>query len=339
MWKTQQVNKIYRRCLWLFVYTLILHPYALHAHEVRPAYLRLTETRTAHFSVLWKQPIINERRLKITPRFPVQCQAGTAQQERQPTTILYTYSLACDLRQGQIHLDGLERSLTDIFVDIRYLDGQHVQTLLKPDRVVMDLSPLSSQATQSKATHQYLRLGIEHILFGWDHVLFVIGLTLLIRSRKIWGVATAFTLAHSLTLGLAVFNLLYVPAQWVEIMITASIVLLGIEIIHQRHGRDFLTIRHPYLISFLIGLIHGCGFASSLADIGLPKNTELIALFLFNVGVELGQFSLIAGLMLTGIFLLKRYDWALRHGELWVTYTISSLAMFWFIERFVMLWT
>jgi len=222
--------------------------FSAQAHEVRPAFLSITETAPAEFTVLWKQPVLDGKRLKIKPTFPDECTVSHNTLSRQAGTVIDSRDVFCTLTEGEISLPGLERTLTDVFAQITY--------------------------------------GVEHILLGWDHLLFVIGLTLLVSRRQILGVATAFTLAHSITL----------------ILIAASIVLLGVEIMRKQQGHKTLATQRPYLISFFIGLIHGCGFASALSEIGLPKGTELLALLLFNIGVELGQFAVIfIALVLLGL--------------------------------------
>jgi hydrogenase/urease accessory protein HupE len=222
----------------------------------------------------------------------------------------------------------LERTLTDVFAEINYLSGESRTALVKPANPRIRLGGKAPSAAK-----HYLWIGVEHIIYGWDHLLFVIGLTLLVARRQIFGVATAFTLAHSITLALAAFGLLTIPIRPVEILIAASIVLLGIEIIRKRSGHKSLATQRPYLISFTIGLIHGCGFASALSEIGLPKGTELLALLLFNVGVELGQFAVIGLTILALMAIAKIGKNALRRTETVLTYGLASIAMFWVIQR------
>ena len=322
------------RCLIALI--LLSSSAAARAHEVRPAFLSLTETAPAEFAMLWKQPVTDGKRLKITPNFPEGCAISPPQMQIQGSTVIESNTLSCPLTSGIITLPGLERTLTDVFVQIQYLSGEARSALIKPN------SPqLSLDSPPQNAAGQYLRIGVDHILFGWDHLLFVIGLTLLVARRQIWGVATAFTLAHSITLALAAFGFLSLPSRPVEILIAASIVLLGIEIIRKQRGHDSLASRRPYLISFIIGLIHGCGFASALAAIGLPQGTELLALLLFNIGVELGQFAVI-GLTVLVLWGIERSDRSakqyLRRAELILTYSIASIAMFWVIDRMSQYW-
>ena len=298
------------------------------AHEVRPAFLSLTETEASEFSVTWKQPVLDDKRLKIKPTFPEGCTQTAPTIDRKGVTITERSVLSCPLTEGEIALAGLERTLTDVFAEINYLSGESVTALIKPSNPRLTLGG----SVSSPAKH-YLWIGVEHIIYGWDHLLFVIGLTLLVARRQILGVATAFTLAHSITLALAAFGLLNIPIRPVEILIAASIVLLGVEIIRKQKGHKSLATERPYLISFVIGLIHGCGFASALSEISLPKGTELLALLLFNLGVELGQFAIVGITIVALLAIAKVSITALRKTEAFLTYGLASIAMFWFIQR------
>ena len=267
-------------------------------------------------------------RLRIKPSFPEDCTQSTPQLDRKGTTITERSVLSCSLSEGEINIAGLERTLTDVFAEITYLSGETRTALIKPSNPTITLGGKASSAAK-----HYLWIGVEHIIYGWDHLLFVIGLTLLVARRQVLGVATAFTLAHSITLALAAFGLINIPIRPVEILIAASIVLLGIEIMRKQQGHKSLATERPYLISFAIGLIHGCGFASALSEIGLPKGTELLALLLFNIGVELGQFAIVGLTIVSLIAVAKLGKTALRRTEVFLTYGLASIAMFWVIQR------
>jgi len=156
------------------------------AHEVRPAFLRITETAAGEFNVVWKQPVISGRRLSITPTFPEECSQSEPRLDRISDTVTERFTVTCGLRQGELSLPGLENTLTDAFVEISYLDDPARSALLKPANPILQLSgPAASPAGE------YLRIGVDHIIFGWDHLLFVIGLTLLVGGRKVWGVDCA----------------------------------------------------------------------------------------------------------------------------------------------------
>jgi hydrogenase/urease accessory protein HupE len=298
------------------------------AHEVRPAFLRITETAAGEFSVVWKQPVLSGRRLRIKPTFPEGCTQSEPRLDRSGQTVAERFTVQCELKSGTLALPGLENTLTDAFVQIAFLDGSSRSALLKPAEASLSLS--GPQASPAK---DYLVIGVEHIIFGWDHLLFVIGLTLLVGGRRVWGVATAFTLAHSLTLAATAIGGVTLPSRPVEILIAGSIVLLGVEVLRKRKGNPTLGARRPYLIAFVVGLIHGFGFAGALADIGLPQGTELLALFLFNIGVELGQFAVIGLALLFLWALAKRSEAWRKTAELWTVYGFSMIAMFWVFQR------
>ena len=298
------------------------------AHEVRPAYLSITEDSTAEVTVILKQPILDGKRLRIKPIFPEICTKSNSKKSIENSTIIEKLNLKCELFKGEILISGLEQTMTDVIIKIDYQSGKRNTSLVKPNDPKFILG-----AKTSTIGNNYLSIGIDHILKGWDHLLFIIGLVLLINRKQILGVATAFTVAHSLTLGLAAFSIINLPSQPVEILIAMSIVLLGIEIMRKKSGATSISSKHPYYIALLIGLIHGCGFAGALADIGLPKGMELFSLLLFNLGVELGQFAVI-GLAILALTILTRVSVDLRKmTEVILTYGISSIGMFWIIER------
>lgn len=312
----------------LTLFTLCLTAFSAQAHEVRPAFLRASEISPNTFQIIWKQPVLSGRRLRIDPRFPTGCERTEPRLDRTGDTVSERFTVNCDLRQGEIALLGLENTLTDAFVEISYLDELPRTALLKPADPVLSLNgPIASPAKE------YLVIGLEHIIFGWDHLLFVIGLALLVGGRRVWGVATAFTLAHSITLAATALGGITLPSRPVEILIAGSIVLLGVEILRKRSGQVTLGARRPYLIAFVVGLIHGFGFAGALADIGLPQGTEILALFLFNIGVELGQFAVI-GAALVALWGLTKIgkNWR-KVAELCASYGLASVAMFWVIQR------
>lgn len=299
------------------------------AHEVRPALLSM-EGQANGYAVTWKQPVNNGRRLKLTPVFPEGCDTSAPDITLDGATIIERFTVSCDLDEGEIRIEGLERTLTDVFVRIHESDGSSRSRLVKPSDPVMDLTVETPPVAQA-----YFGEGILHIVMGWDHLLFVIGLCFLVTRRQILGVATSFTLAHSLTLIISALGLFSLPSRPVEILIAASILLLAIEIIRKWHGESGLTARRPYLVSFGIGLLHGLGFAGALADLGLPQGDELWALILFNVGVEAGQFAIIAAALLLGYLAYKVVPKITRPVAVLTVYGIGTIAAYWMIERIV----
>jgi hydrogenase/urease accessory protein HupE len=187
----------------------------------------------------------------------------------------------------------------------------------------------------------YTRLGIEHILTGFDHLLFVLALVLLVRgTRRLLWTVTAFTLAHSITLALATLGVIRVPGPPVEATIALSIVFVASEIVQQARGREGLAARKPWLVAFSFGLLHGLGFAGALAEVGLPQNAIPLALLFFNLGVEIGQLLFIAA-----VLLLARLAQRLAAGRidparasLVAAYAIGGMASYWVIERVSAFW-
>jgi hydrogenase/urease accessory protein HupE len=189
----------------------------------------------------------------------------------------------------------------------------------------------------------YLRLGVEHILFGFDHLLFVLALVILVRGwRRVAVTVTAFTIAHSITLAAATLGFVNVPGPPVEAAIALSIMLVSVEILNARGGKPSLTARLPWLVAFSFGLLHGFGFAGALAEVGLPQHAIPVALLFFNLGVEIGQLAFVAAVLTAGG--LFRTAMALRlepaplrrtvnRLDVIAAYAIGTVAAFWLIER------
>ena len=205
----------------------------------------------------------------------------------------------------------------------------------------IDLPEVAASTADSNKSHSFfgfLKLGIEHIWLGVDHLLFVFGLLLLVKSRwMLLKTVTAFTVAHSITLALATLGYAHLPGPPLNAAIAFSILILGIEIVRSRSGKTGITILHPWIVAFAFGLLHGFGFASGLSALGLPVVDIPFALVMFNVGVEIGQLSFVLL-----ILLLERSFRQLEiHWPCWVQalpgYTVGSLGAFWTIQRAAML--
>jgi hydrogenase/urease accessory protein HupE len=233
----------------------------------------------------------------------------------------------------RVEFVGLQATITDVLVRVQLLSGTHSTTLVHPSQPWVDIA--TSQGPLAVAA-AYLSHGVEHILFGFDHLLFVLALVLIVPNRRVllWTI-TAFTLAHSITLSLATLGVVHVPGPPVEATIALSIILLACEIVRLRRGEPSLTARWPWVVAFTFGLLHGFGFAGALIDIGLPQNDIPLALFSFNVGVEVGQLIFI-GAVLAVPAAAKRIDFPPtieQHALSAATYAIGTMAAFWFIER------
>jgi hydrogenase/urease accessory protein HupE len=306
------------------------------AHEARPAYMEVTEIAPHRYQIVWRTPLLSGMRLPVALRFSENVRNVTEPALRElPDSLIERRIIESDggLTGTRIEIVGLQATITDVLVRVQLLDGSFSTALVRPSKPWIEIA--TSRSSLEVAT-AYLVHGIEHILFGYDHLLFVLALILIVRSGRVLLVTvTAFTLAHSITLSLATLCLVHVPGPPVEATIALSILLLACEIIRSEQGQASLTAKWPWLVAFTFGLLHGFGFASALADIGLPQGDIPLALFAFNVGVEAGQLIFIAAVLgvlrLAGLIRLPAV--VARHARTVTTYAIGIMAAYWFIER------
>jgi len=265
------------------------------AHEARPGYLELNETAEGQYDVLWKQPANGEYTLRLNPVFPADCTLSGADNRRLlPGAMLTRFRLACPngLEGRPVTIDGLEMTLTDVLVRLHKLDGREETLLARATDTTVQIGGGGGGWARAGT---YLRLGIQHIAMGVDHLLFVLGLLLIVRDRwTLLKTISAFTVAHSLTLAVATFGIASVPGQPLNAAIALSILFLGVEVVRSNRGEDSLTARKPWLVAFAFGLLHGFGFATGLTGMGLPRAEIPQALLLFNAGVEIGQLAFVA---------------------------------------------
>jgi len=332
-----------KRALLILVLLVTLAP-GVFAHEVRPAYLELRQTGPEIYDALWKVPGRDENlRLGLYVELPAGCTNVTeprASMINNAFTERWTVKCAGGLSGGTIHIAGLSATMTDVLVRLERLDGTTQVTRLTPSTPSF---MVAAAAGAMGVARTYTVLGVEHILGGVDHLLFVLGLLLIVGQR--WGLMiktiTAFTVAHSITLALATLGFVHVPQAPVEAVIALSIVFVAAEIVHSRQGRPGLTERAPWVVAFTFGLLHGFGFAGALSQIGLPRHDIPLALLCFNVGVEVGQLLFIASVFavvavarqITRRVALPQPVWAWRV----VPYAIGSVSAFWLIQRVVAL--
>ncbi len=305
------------------------------AHESRPAYLELSEQGSALFEVLWRRPMRGDRVLAMQPVLPDRCAVvGKRAHYAQPDALVERWTIDCgkDGLTGQvIGIEGLQATLTDVLVRIAFADGIVHTQVLRPNA-----SALTVKGAPSKweVVDDYLRLGVEHILGGVDHLLFVLALLIIVEgTRRLIATITAFTVAHSVTLAAATLGWVQVPQKPVEAIIALSIVFVASEILHGWQGRPGITPRWPWVVAFTFGLLHGFGFASALTEIGLPQKEIPLALLMFNVGVEVGQIFFIV--VVLGLLAIARR--VISQQPRWVVpvtaYGIGGVAAFWVIER------
>jgi hydrogenase/urease accessory protein HupE len=312
------------------------------ADEFRPAYLQLTQLDASTYDVLWKLPALDESTtLKLRPEFPPGTRALTqVQRSFAAGTAVQRWRIEVPggLAGRAVHFPDPSTTRIDVLVRLARSDGtaQLGRVLAHDPRFVFSASPGAFEVAQT-----YTLLGVEHILTGFDHLLFVLALLILVDgSRRLIATATAFTVAHSLTLAGAALGWLQVPGPPVEAAIALSIVFVAAEMVHSRQGRPGLTQRQPWVVAFTFGLLHGLGFAGALAEVGLPPLSIPVALLFFNVGVEIGQLSFIAAVLA----LMAAWHQATRRfsrtqpGWLWRVppYVIGGLASLWVIERVAM---
>lgn len=310
------------------------------AHEMRPGYLEIRETSPETYDVLWKVPArgINER-FGLYLRFsedvgivgdPVSAFVEASHVEKMKI------KRPGGLTGSTIAIDGLSSTYTDVLLSLERLDGSQVTRRLTPEEpsYVVEARPSWFQTAWT-----YFGLGIEHILLGVDHLLFVLGLLLIVDGRwRLVKTITAFTIAHSLTLGMATLGYAQVPVEPLNAAIALSILFLGPEIIRVWRGETSFTIRHPWLVAFLFGLLHGFGFASGLSELGVGGSELAFGLFLFNLGVEMGQIGFV--LIILGLldsFQTLEVRWP-RWAEFAPGYVVGGLGAYWTIERVTVMW-
>jgi hypothetical protein len=327
-----------RRLALLGLMAALMTPFsAARAHEIRPAYLQIDEIGPDRYQLLWRTPVLSGMHLPVVLRLPDEVRDVTepATQELSDSLIeRHVFDAgAGGLAGKRIGFVGLEATITDVLVRIQLLDGTHSITLVRPSQPWVDMAIAQGRLAVVRA---YVAHGIEHILLGIDHLLFVLGLVLLVKNRwMLIKTITAFTIAHSITLALATFGYATIPAPPLNAAIALSILFLGSEIIRARLGGTSLTIREPWIVAFAFGLLHGFGFASGLAQMGLPQNEIPFALLAFNVGVELGQLGFVVLiLLLDKSFRVLEARWP-RAVELFPAYAIGSLGAFWTIDRLI----
>ena len=329
-----------RRSRWLVAIAILLaSPASSRADEFKPGYLQLTQIDHAAYDVLWKIPAINElTTLKVKPQFPdgtVTVGAMRSTYARGMTVQRWRIRVPEGLDGKAIVFSQLSETRIDVLARLVRLDGTvQLERILPIDaRFVVRSSP-----GQLEVVRTYTVLGNEHILTGFDHLLYVLAMLMLVTGwRRIVLTMTAFTATHSLTLTAATLGWVNVPQPPVEACIALSILFVAREIVQAHRGRAGLTARWPWAVSFTFGLMHGLGFAGALAQVGLPASAIPTALLFFNVGVELGQLMFVAAvlaLIAGGRALAQRFqwrqpDWFWRVGP----YAIGGLASFWLVQR------
>ena len=326
-----------RRVLAALGLALACAPAAL-AHEARPGFLELRETGPETYALLWKKPSGGEVEIQIAPVVPEGCRLATSdRQPLSPGAVIVRGTLTCagGLAGKTIEIAGLPATITDVLVRLHHADGRLESHLLRPATPSVTLGGVTTAGERSLG---YVQLGVQHILLGVDHLLFVLGLLLIVSDRwMLVKTITSFTLAHSLTLAIATLGYASAPLPPLNAAIALSILFLGPEIARRWRGQSSFTIRHPWVVAFAFGLLHGFGFASGLSAMGLPQAEIPLALLLFNVGVEIGQVAFVLLLvLLERSFHLLEVRWP-RLVERLPGYAVGTLGAFWAIQRTLVL--
>jgi len=331
------VSRFAARGAWLLaglLSTLLGGP-AARAHEGRPAYLEITETAPGRYDVLWRTPILAGMRLPVVLTIPddVRDVKEPAVQDLGDSRVERRWIDAGPngLAGKRIEFTGLQTTITDVLVRVETLDRRSWTAIARPSQPWVELA---APQTWTDVAGTYIMQGVRHILFGADHMLFVLGLLLIVRDRwMLLKTVTAFTVAHSLTLAIATLGYASAPVLPLNVAIAVSILFLGPEIVRSWRGETSLTIRKPWIVAFLFGLLHGFGFASALTSAGLPASDLPLALLSFNVGVEIGQVSFILlVVLLERSFRQLEIRWP-RWAEALPGYAVGSLGAFWTIQR------
>jgi len=296
-------------------------PASARAHEMSMAEMEVRETAPGEF--LWQWSASSDKRPMgddLVPRWPSPCHSTGPN------------AIRCDGDglKGTLAVSGVGQRYSAALVKVVWLDGgAHVYTLTASQPSVELFGSADDRRGGGEIARAYLGLGIQHILSGIDHLLFVVGLLFLVGFRRqLIGTISAFTLAHSLTLACSVFGWITLRPAPVEACIALSILLVAGEALRQR---DTLARRLPALLSFLFGLVHGLGFAGALKNVGLPAKHLPLALLTFNGGVELGQL-LVVGVAygLVRLPLSQRWLGSARRPAL---YAVGIVAAYWSWQR------
>ncbi|MGH9869067.1 MAG: HupE/UreJ family protein [Candidatus Polarisedimenticolia bacterium] len=308
------------------------------AHDMPSAFVQLHEGSDGTWEIIWRVPALRGMRLKLDLVLPDACQE-VAPRAVEPAAMAdgsmhaERWKVRCDggLEGKEIRIQGLATTLTDVVGRIVRADGRTQTTRVLPMNPVLVVAP---EASALQKVGAFVGLGITHIVMGVDHLLFVLGLLLIVPDRWVLlKTITAFTVAHSVTLAVATLGYASAPTVPLNAAIALSILFLGPEVVRARAGRTSLTIRHPWVVAFVFGLLHGFGFASGLTTLGLPPSEIPLALLLFNVGVEAGQVLFIAMVILMErSFAVLQMRWP-RWVEALPGYAVGSLGAFWTIQR------
>jgi hydrogenase/urease accessory protein HupE len=310
-----------------------------YAHESQPGTLELRQADKDRYEIIWRAPIYYGQPHPARLELPEDWKTVVEPTVRLLPDSQVFRSVVTAGNQGVegsvIKFPGLENTITDVFVRLNRLDGTTMTAVVRPTK---PYAQLRGERTWYTTAGEYIGLGFHHILQGVDHLLFVLGLLLIVKGRMtLLKTITAFTLAHSITLAIATLGYACAPLPPLNAAIALSILFLGPEIVRSWRGETSLTIRYPWVVALLFGLLHGFGFASGLSTTGMPKAELPLALLFFNIGVEIGQLVFVfTALAMVKSFRVLEVRWP-RWVEALPGYTVGSLGAYWTIQRTVIL--
>jgi hydrogenase/urease accessory protein HupE len=313
---------------------VVLAPVAARAHGLDPASLTLRETAPGVFEVHWRASALRLPGADVRPVLPERCRptsAVTAEDGGDHVVLRWTVDCGREgLAGARIRVDDLAAAKINALVSVTRLDGEALETVLGPRSPTFDVP---AHARRGAVLVGYVRLGIEHILTGPDHLLFVFGLLLLVSTtRLLVRTVTAFTIGHSVTLSAAALGLAHVPSRAVEVLIAASVLTLAVELARDA-GEPTRLRRFPWAMAIAFGLLHGFGFAGALAEAGLPAGRIPLALVSFNAGIEVGQLAFVAAVLLAGAWLRRALPAFATSSTRPAVYAMGILAAYWCFER------
>lgn len=313
---------------------VLLAPAVGRAHGLDPASLALRETRPGVFEVRWRASALRLPGANVQPRLPARChQSGPADAVDEGDRVTLGWTVDCGpggLAGDAIGVDDLAAAKINALLTVERPDGERIQTVLSPRNPSFTVP---ARPSRWNVVRGYVTLGIEHILTGPDHLLFVFGLLLLVSaSRLLLQTITAFTLGHSLTLSAAALHFANVPSRPVEVLIALSVLTLAVELARNVERPTMLR-RFPWAMAVAFGLLHGFGFAGALAEAGLPAADVPLALVSFNGGIELGQLAFVAAALTTGTLLGRWLPAMAARSMPLAVYTMGVLSAFWCLER------
>lgn len=319
---------------WLATVSLVLLAASAAAHPLAPALLELKEESSGEVEVLWKRSSLSTPGSRIEPILPSDCPVlAPPRVEEEGVAVLLRWRIDCGktgLIGRTVRIDGVGPAKIDTLVRVELADNRKIQRVLRRGEAEMIVP---AKAEPWTVFVDYMRIGFEHILSGADHLLFVFGLFLLCASIKpLVQTITAFTFGHSITLSLAALGYANLPSGPIEVLIAASVLVLAVELTRQK-SEPTLMRRYPWPMALVFGLLHGMGFAGALREIGLPTGEIPIALFSFNVGIELGQLLFVLILAFVAVPLVKRIPFPLPERA--AVYVMGCLSAYWMFQRIV----